>query len=120
MDVGRVGIDGQGCAQLAQGVYSGRLDMFTEKKLVIPERTIEVEDEDVDIPRIEQDGFASGAAAFTYAFTEDDLGHQKLVLYILSPDLLAIPLEDRQMEQLNILNRLDDDTYAGQVRPRFE
>ena len=106
--------------QLAEGLYAGTVDLFTEKRLVIPERTLEFEDEKVKVDRIEQEGFASGSASFTYSITSEDLSHGKLVLSVLSPDILGIPLEERQMGHLNILNKLDDESYAEQVRPRFE
>lgn len=103
---------------IAPGDYEVRIDLLYDDKFIIPERTVEIEDEDVTFDEVEIDGnFLNGGlycdttgAAFlstTPNFQKD----KTLVFKVISPNIPGMPESERRQTDLEEVGKVFE--YEG-------
>ena len=116
---------------IAPGTYDIDIQLYDNKRFVIPEETREtntgifgIGNEEYTIPKIElNDSWPSGGLTMRYEFKAEDLeNNERIVFFVPSPALTLIPENERQVEDLEQLGRFNEYSYAyvNSLIPRFE
>ncbi|MBI2139441.1 hypothetical protein HYU14_00840 [Candidatus Woesearchaeota archaeon] len=93
---------------IAPGKYEVRIMLLDSRNLSIPQKKIKVKDESFTLPEIGLgEGFKTGGALYNFTFTKYNLQKDKLVFYVLNPDILAIPEPQRTLDDLDELTNVD-------------
>ncbi len=107
---------------LSPGSYEIEIQLIAERRLDVPERTIKVEDETLNIDGYNSSSFLLGSSSYNHTFTASEMESNKIILYALSADLTAINLLDRRIQDLQVQGNFDELTgkYLFDLRPRLE
>ena len=113
--------------RIAPGRYNIKVQLVLNRSLIIPESTRTVGSwwmkESYTIPEIEfNEPFPSGGLELDYTFTEEDLKHDKIIIYVVSPDIAGIPEQQRVVEDLEQIGKIKEYslTYKSALLPKFE
>jgi len=123
--------------EISPGDYSADINLVLDDRIVIPEKEKCVNKflifgrECFTIPKVEfgsesspgQERFPEGGSKIDITLSPGDLlNHNTIVLYALSIDLISVPEQDRVVEDLEQLGKIEDysKTYLVALQPEFE
>lgn len=114
---------GAGEIEIAPGTYDITISLLYNKPIKIPASTRKYDDEKFTIQEFNiEEGFRVGGSSINYTFTKEALKKDNIIFYALNPDIVAIPEQQRVVEDLNVVSNIDEESqrYKGSLIPRFE
>ena len=116
-----------GAIRIAPGIYDISIDLYSGDRLVIPEKEkcegALLTQECYTLPKVElNDTYIAGGARLAYEITEENLKKDKIVFYIVNPDIAGIPVKDRVIEDLEQMGKVEEysELYKERLKPMFE
>lgn len=123
--------------QIAPGTYAADINLLLDERIVIPEQRrcykkgIFGSEECVTIPKIDfGEGASSGSERFpegglklNFTINANDLEkYDTIVLYAVSIDLASVPEQNRVVEDVDQIGKIEDysHTYQIALQPKFE
>ena len=127
----------QGEIELALGNYTIDATLLLSDKLVIPEKEkcegsiLGIGRQCYKIPRIDygegsspgQERFVEGGLKLNFTISADDIAnHDSIVIYVVSVDLANVPEQDRDIEDLDQVAKIEDYSTKNKdvLKPVFE
>ncbi len=122
--------------EIAPGNYVADLSLMLDQRIIVPEKEECVSKgilgkECYKTPKVDfgeksspgQEKFPEGGLRLNFTLSADDLStYGTLVLYVISIDLASVPEQDRVIEDLDQLAKVEDHskTYQQAVKPAFQ
>ncbi len=100
---------------LSKGTYEVDLSIIDENDYYIPSQ----EYKGITIDEYNATSFVSGRTNLTFTLTEDDLLKEKITFYVISADLLSVPIDERTIDDLRIDYDIYNDRYKDKLQPRL-
>jgi len=121
----------------APGIYAADVSLILDGRVVIPERQKCVKKgifgskECFTIPRVDfgegasagQEKFPEGGLKLNFTINPNDLEEfNTIVLYVVSIDLASVPEQERVVEDIEQINRIEEysNTYQLALQPSFQ
>lgn len=121
---------------LAPGYYSAEANLLLNEKIVIPEKqkcvkkNIFGSKECYTIPKVDfaekaapgEEKFPEGGLKLNFTIKADDLEkNERIVFYVISTDIAGIPEQDRVIEDIEQMNKIEQysKTYQAALQPTF-
>ena len=123
--------------EIAPGIYAADVSLILDGRVVIPERQKCVKKgifgskECFTIPRVDfgegasagQEKFPEGGLKLNFTINPNDLEEfNTIVLYVVSIDLASVPEQERVVEDIEQINRIEEysNTYQLALQPSFQ